>query len=156
MTMSAGQAPDAGMQEGLVPTPGDTAASPAGPGYRRESPAAAKFRVMVSVVLTIGITISAAVIALGFALAVILGWRTSPWGGTAGPSDLADFSGMPSGLLALRPVAITQLGLVLLLATPVVRVAASVIGFALEHDGIYVVITLVVLGILLGSIFLIR
>jgi uncharacterized membrane protein len=145
-----------GAPEGLVPTAGGTAASPTGQGYRRESPAAAKFRVMVSVVLTIGISISAAVIALGFVLAVLLGWRTSPFGGVAGPTDLADFSGMPSGLLALRPVAITQLGLVLLLATPVVRVAASVVGFALEHDAIYVVITLAVLGILLGSIFLIR
>jgi uncharacterized membrane protein len=116
----------------------------------------ARFRLMVSYVLVIGVTLSAAVIALGFALALVFGWRTSLAGGAMGPSDLAAFSDMPSGLMALRPSAITQCGLLLLLATPVVRVAASVVGFALEGDRLYVVITLVVLAILLGSIFLIR
>jgi uncharacterized membrane protein len=115
-----------------------------------------RFRVMVSYVLTIGITISAAVIATGFALALVFGWRTSLTGGAPGTSDLAAFSAMPSGLAALRPSAITQLGLALLLATPVVRVMASVVGFALEEDRLYVAITTLVLAILLGSIFLIR
>jgi len=124
------------------------------PGRSHLSPEA--FRTIVSYVLAIGVTVSAAVIALGFLLAIVFGWQTSLNGGTAGPADLADFSAMPAGLAALRPSAITQLGLSLLLATPVVRVAASVIGFALEEDRLYVVVTLMVLAILLGSIFLIR
>jgi uncharacterized membrane protein len=115
-----------------------------------------RFRVMVSYVLAGGVSVSAAVIALGFVLALAFGWRTSLAGGAPGPANLADFSAMPAGLVALRPSAITQLGLALLLATPVVRVAASVVGFALGEDRLYVVITLVVLAILLGSIFLIR
>jgi len=114
------------------------------------------FRAVVSYVLAIGVSVSAAVIALGFVLAIAFGWRTSLAGGAPGPSDLADFSAMPSGLVALRPSAITQLGLALLLATPVARVAASVVGFALENDRLYVAITLLVLAILLGSMFLIR
>ena len=61
-----------------------------------------------------------------------------------------------SGLAALRPVAIAQAGLIVLVATPVVRVATSVAAFALEGDRLYAAITLGVLAILLGSLFLIR
>jgi len=43
-----------------------------------------------------------------------------------------------------------------LLATPVTRVAASVVGFALEGDRLYTAITLAVLAVLLASIFLLR
>ena len=136
------------------PAPPDAPEQAATPAGSRLSPDA--FRIIVGYVLAIGITVSAAVIALGFGLALIFGWRTSIIGGPPGPADLADFGAMPSGLLAVRPSAITQLGLALLLATPVARVAASVVGFALEEDRLYVVITLGVLAILLGSIFLIR
>lgn len=59
-----------------------------------------------------------------------------------------------SGLLALQPVSVIALGLLLLLATPVIRVAASIIAFGLEHDRRYVVITSVVLGILVISFLL--
>ncbi len=46
-----------------------------------------------------------------------------------------------------------QLGLLLLIATPVARVALSVVMFALQRDRRYVIITLVVLAVLLYSIF---
>ena len=59
-----------------------------------------------------------------------------------------------SGLLMLHPQAIITLGLLLLLATPVVRVFASIFAFALEHDRRYVVITTVVLAILMMSFLL--
>jgi uncharacterized membrane protein len=42
----------------------------------------------------------------------------------------------------------------LLLATPVIRVAFSIIGFAIERDRTYVAITSVVLATLLVSAFL--
>jgi uncharacterized membrane protein len=56
----------------------------------------------------------------------------------------------------VEPAAIAQLGLLILLATPVTRVAESVIGFALERDRLYAAITTAVLMILLTSIFLLR
>ena len=59
-----------------------------------------------------------------------------------------------AGLLALHPQAFIALGLVLLIATPVVRVAVSIVSFALERDRKYVVITCIVLTILLLSIIL--
>jgi uncharacterized membrane protein len=47
---------------------------------------------------------------------------------------------------------IIQLGLLLLIATPVARVAFSVVGFALERDRIYVGVTLIVLAVLMYSL----
>jgi uncharacterized membrane protein len=44
-----------------------------------------------------------------------------------------------------------QLGLLLLIATPVARVAFSVFAFALQRDRLYVVVTLAVLGVLAFS-----
>jgi uncharacterized membrane protein len=54
-----------------------------------------------------------------------------------------------------NPLFIIQLGLLVLLATPVARVAASVILFAAQKDRLYVAITLLVLTTLLVSIFVI-
>ena len=45
-----------------------------------------------------------------------------------------------------------QLGLLLLIATPIARVAFSIVGFALERDRMYVVFTLIVLAVLLYSL----
>ncbi len=59
-----------------------------------------------------------------------------------------------SGLAQLKPFALIALGLVLLIATPVLRVAASVVIFLLERDYAYVFITLLVLVILLVSFLL--
>ena len=49
-------------------------------------------------------------------------------------------------------LAIIQLGLLLLIATPVARVALSLGIFAREGDRIYVVVTLIVLTVLLSSL----
>jgi len=56
---------------------------------------------------------------------------------------------MPTAALA-----VIQLGLLILIATPVVRVAASVVAFAVERDRLYVAITLYVLAVILVSFFL--
>jgi uncharacterized membrane protein len=45
-----------------------------------------------------------------------------------------------------------QLGLLVLLATPLVRVAFSVLAFALQRDRTYVVVTSIVLAVLLYSL----
>ena len=51
----------------------------------------------------------------------------------------------------LRQLAIVQLGILLLLATPVMRVLFSALGFMREGDRTYIVITLLVLATLLTS-----
>ncbi|NDW18396.1 DUF1634 domain-containing protein [Dysgonomonas sp. 216] len=52
-------------------------------------------------------------------------------------------------VLQLDGAAIIQLGVIVLIATPVVRVAFSAIAFLIEKDYLYVVITLIVLAIIL-------
>lgn len=59
-----------------------------------------------------------------------------------------------SEMLGMHPQAFIACGLLLLIATPVVRVAASVFAFAHENDRRYVLITLVVLSILFMSFIL--
>jgi uncharacterized membrane protein len=57
-----------------------------------------------------------------------------------------------AGAIAFRGRSIIQLGLLLLIATPIARVAVSLVGFALEEDRTYVVITAIVLSVLLYSL----
>jgi uncharacterized membrane protein len=45
-----------------------------------------------------------------------------------------------------------QFGLLLLIATPVVRVAFSILGFAAEEDRMYMIFTGIVLVVLLYSL----
>jgi uncharacterized membrane protein len=45
-----------------------------------------------------------------------------------------------------------QLGLLFLIATPIARVALSIVGFALERDRMYVGFTVIVLLVLLYSL----
>jgi uncharacterized membrane protein len=66
--------------------------------------------------------------------------------------NLRTFSGLSQGLVALRGRAFVQLGLLILVATPIARVAFSIVAFALEHDRTYVLITLLVLCVLLYSL----
>ncbi|HXX79829.1 MAG TPA: DUF1634 domain-containing protein, partial [Ktedonobacteraceae bacterium] len=64
------------------------------------------------------------------------------------------FSQIWAGLLALQPQSIIASGLLLLIATPIMRVAVSIIAFLLERDFRFVVITTLVLVILFLSNFL--
>src|SRR5271167_4920552 len=68
------------------------------------------------------------------------------------PEFLRTLTGIVRGALHLDGRAIIQLGLLLLIATPVARVAFSAVAFAIERDYLYVWITLFVLGILLYSL----
>jgi uncharacterized membrane protein len=117
---------------------------------------AERFRLWVSTVLGVGVAISAALVAVGFLGGLVVGWTGSLAGAAPTSSDPTDFSGILAGLGALRPIAIAQAGLLVLVATPVVRVGVSLIAFALERDRLYAAITAAVLGLLLVSLFLVR
>lgn len=62
--------------------------------------------------------------------------------------------GAPGESLQLRGLSIAQTGIMLLLATPVIRVIFSIVGFAAEKDHAYVLITCIVLLALSISIAL--
>ncbi|HLO36117.1 MAG TPA: DUF1634 domain-containing protein [Candidatus Deferrimicrobium sp.] len=117
---------------------------------------AARFNAMVSTVLLVGVLASAALIAIGLAGALAVGWDGSMRGVPATDAASTDFSAMLDGLIALRPIAFAQAGLLVLLATPVMRVVASIVGFGLEGDRLFTVITITVLAILLLSLFVLR
>lgn len=68
------------------------------------------------------------------------------------PLRFQGFAALFRGLLSADYHAVIQLGVMLLIATPVVRVIIALIGFALEKDRLYVVISLVILGVILFSI----
>jgi uncharacterized membrane protein len=58
------------------------------------------------------------------------------------------------GLRQLEGRAIVVLGLLLLIATPVLRVAVSIVAFAVQRDRTFVVLTSIVLALLILSFFL--
>lgn len=57
-------------------------------------------------------------------------------------------------ILQLDGAAIIQLGVCVLIATPIVRVAFSAVAFLIEKDYLYVVITLIVLAIIVTNMLL--
>ena len=75
--------------------------------------------------------------------------------------DYKTFRGEPEELRTVRGLlsidtlahgrALIQLGLVLLILTPIARVAFSLVAFILERDWIYVAVSAIVLGLLLYS-----
>ncbi|HEV3305921.1 MAG TPA: DUF1634 domain-containing protein [Candidatus Sulfotelmatobacter sp.] len=68
------------------------------------------------------------------------------------PADLRDVRGIIRDTLALQGRGIIQFGLLLLIATPVARVAFSIFAFAKERDRMYVMFTVIVFSILLYSL----
>jgi uncharacterized membrane protein len=114
-----------------------------------------KIEEIVGAVLRSGVIVSAVVVFLGG----LLHLKESAWTHPdyrvfrGEPADLRTLRGIWHGALALEARAIIQLGLVLLIATPVLRVMVSILGFAAERDRMYIIFTAIVLSILLYSLF---
>jgi uncharacterized membrane protein len=68
------------------------------------------------------------------------------------PSEFRTIPGVIQSVLNGRGRGWIQLGLLVLIATPIARVAFSMVGFAIERDRMYVVFTLIVLAVLLYSL----
>ena len=69
------------------------------------------------------------------------------------PAELRTVHGIFHEAAAWHPQGLIQLGLLLLIATPVARVAFSVGAFSYERDWTYVAVSLFVLAILMYSLF---
>ena len=95
-----------------------------------------------------GVMLSASIILIGLLMLPFYSNGISVSGLLSFPKT---FSQIWAGLLVLHPQSIIALGLLLLIATPVLRVAVSIIAFALERDFRFVVITVLVLVILILS-----
>lgn len=70
----------------------------------------------------------------------------------AGTADTRTLGGIIASAAHLQSEGLIQLGLLLLIATPVARVVFAVAGFALERDRLYTLVSLIVLAILVFSL----
>ena len=68
------------------------------------------------------------------------------------PSELRSVLGIMKEAYSFSGRGIVQFGLLLLIATPVMRVAFTVVAFMIQRDRIYVGVTLIVLSVLLFSL----
>lgn len=109
---------------------------------------------ILSHLLRAGVLLAAAVVFAGGVLYLVqhhsdkVNYRTF----NAGSKKLETLSGIAELAGGLNAEGLMQLGLVLLIATPVARVAMAVVGFRLERDYMYVVVSLIVFGVLLYSL----
>ena len=114
-----------------------------------------KMEIAISRMLRAGVSVAAFV--------VLVGWVLYLWRAHGVEPDYRHFHGVPSPADRLTPVfegirhldsrSVIRLGILLLIATPIMRVAYCVSSFATQKDKIYVVISAVVLTVLLYSFF---
>jgi uncharacterized membrane protein len=104
--------------------------------------------------LRIGVTLATVVAVVGGVLFLSQHWADPAGGRVFGgePPELRSLGGILHGVIAFRAAAIIQLGLVLLIATPVARVAMSLVAFIVQRDRIYIVVTTIVLALLIFSL----
>ena len=104
--------------------------------------------------LRAGVSLAAAVVLMGGIFYLIRYHSTSPGYRVfrGEPADLRSVSGILADAIELRSRGLIQLGLLLLVATPVARVVFSVLAFARQRDLTYVALTLMVLAVLIYSL----
>jgi uncharacterized membrane protein len=109
------------------------------------------FAQLIGRLLQIGVALSAFITIVGGGLVLIQhGSRTPNYSDFRGqPSHVTTVGGILRGVLELRSESIVQLGVVVLIATPIIRVAFTFVVFLLQRDRVYVAITGVVLALLL-------
>lgn len=109
----------------------------------------------IGILLRTGVILAAAIVLVGGAIFLVRYGSSVPqyrifYGE---PPELTHVFGIFGQLKGIHSRAIIQLGLLVLIATPVARVAFSVWAFARQRDWVYVMVTLIVLGLLLFSLF---
>jgi uncharacterized membrane protein len=105
---------------------------------------------MMGTLLRTGVLVAAAVVLVGGILYLVDEGGTAPAFGVfhGEPSELRSLAGIVRDAAALRARGITQLGLLLLIVTPIARVAFSLVAFVLQGDLVYVAVTVTVLSVL--------
>jgi len=115
-----------------------------------------EFEILLGNLLRIGVMMSAGIVAVGGVLYLLRHGMERP--------SYHIFRGEPAAFRVLPDIAhaaltfqrrrsIIQLGLLVLIATPILRVIFSAYGFIRQGDRTYTFITLLVLAILLYSLF---
>lgn len=116
----------------------------------------------ISIVLRVGVVLSVVLVSAGLGLSFS---RHPAYGTVTGRASFHSLTSLTSSfphtltalghsLTAGDGQGLIVLGLVVLILTPVVRVAVGVLSFAYEKDPPMVVVTLFVLGVLIASFFI--
>jgi uncharacterized membrane protein len=113
-----------------------------------------KIEQIIGVLLRVGVSLSAALV---FAAGIAYLWQNHAapvsyqrFHGEA--AELTSVAGVFRGAATMDSLALMQLGLLILIATPVARVLFAAFAFALEHDWMYVVVSLIVFAVLLATL----
>ncbi len=113
-----------------------------------------KLEVVIGYTLRIGVVTAAVIVLIGGVLYLVEDYSAPADYHTfhAASKSSGDLSAIVRNVRAFDSRGIIQLGLLVLIATPIVRVVFSVIAFAMERDVVYVIVTLIVLAVLLYSL----
>ncbi len=113
-----------------------------------------RMEISISRMLRAGVSVAAIVVLVGWVLYLSRAHGVLP--------DYRHFHGIPGPADRIAPIlvdhhldsrSIIRLGILILIATPIMRVAFCVFSFAAQKDKIYVVVSGIVLTVLLYSFF---
>lgn len=109
----------------------------------------------ISVLLRTGVITAAGVVLLGGVIYLVRHGADVPQYQQfqSEPPQYRTLKGILTDAYTFRGRTIIQLGLLLLILTPVARVVFSVFAFLLQRDRFYVIVTLIVLAVLLANLF---
>jgi uncharacterized membrane protein len=114
-----------------------------------------RMEVLMGRLLQVGVLLASAVVLTGGILYVrahsgnAVDYRTF----AETPGNLRSISGLFRLLRLGDPAAVIQVGVLLLIATPIARVVFAMAGFALVRDRLYTAVSLTVLAVLMISLF---
>ncbi len=113
-----------------------------------------RMEIIIGRLLQVGVIVSAALVfAGGIYFLIRYGGGMPDYRSFRGePADLRSPAGIVNDAVHLRSRGLIQLGLLLLIATPVARVAFSVFAFLKQNDRLYLAVTLIVLSLLVYSL----
>jgi uncharacterized membrane protein len=111
----------------------------------------ARMEAIMGRLLQVGVLLSASVVLAGgvMFLRAHSGDPASYRAFVAHPLELRHPAALLRGIARGDAAAIIELGILLLIATPICRVIFAVVGFAIERDRLYVAVSLTVLAVLL-------
>lgn len=108
---------------------------------------------LMGLLLRSGVILAACIVLVGGVIYLVRHPRPSDYRVFQGePENLRTISGIFTEAMVFHGRGLIQLGLLVLIATPISRVTFSVLAFLYQRDWKYVVFTLVVMGLLLYSL----
>lgn len=104
--------------------------------------------------LRIGVLTAAGVVTIGGIIYLLrnMGSRVDYHHYRIEPESTTTIAGIFQSAAQFHSEGIIQLGLLLLIATPIARVLLAIAGFALERDWLYVSVSIIVFAVLLASL----